>query len=186
MSKISRRDLLQYIGAGGIGAVGGVLYGESVQRNVEFLIPQVIPPEDYSPGVASWYNTVCNQCSAGCGISVRIREGKATKIEGNPVHPVSQGRLCARGQAGLNVLYNPDRLRTPMQNAAQRGSGNYSEISWDEALTTIGSRIGRLRIDGNAGRVRLLTGRFRGHLDELFAQFMELLGSDHYQQYGFT
>ena len=186
MPKISRRDLLQYIGAGGIGAVGGVLYGESVQRNVELLIPQVIPPEDYSPGVANWYNTVCNQCSAGCGISVRVREGKAKKIEGNSVHPVNQGRTCARGQAGLNVLYNPDRIRTALQNAGQRGSGNFEEISWDEALTTVGSRIGRLKIDNAASRVRLLSGQVRGHLDELLAQFMNLLGSEHYQQYDFT
>ncbi|MDH3747988.1 MAG: molybdopterin-dependent oxidoreductase [Gammaproteobacteria bacterium] len=186
MSKISRRDLLQYIGAGGVGAVGGVLYGESVQRNVELLIPQVVPPDDYSPGVASWYNTVCNQCSAGCGISVRIREGKAKKIEGNPVHPVSQGRTCARGQAGLNALYNPDRIRTPLQNAGQRGSGSFEEISWGDALATVGSRLGRLKIENNASRVRLLTGRVRGRLDELFAQFMGLLGSDHYQQYDFT
>ena len=186
MSKITRRDLLQYIGAGGIGAVGGVLYGESIERPVELLVPQVVPPEDYSPGVATWYNTVCNQCSAGCGISVRIREGKAKKIEGNPVHPVSQGRLCARGQAGLNALYNPDRIRTPLRNAGQRGSGNFDEISWDEALTTVGSRIGRLRIEEKADRVRLLTGRVRGHLDELFAQFISLLGSEHYQQYDFT
>ena len=186
MPKISRRDLLQYIGAGGIGAVGGVLYGESVQRNVELLIPQVVPPEDYSPGVANWYNTVCNQCSAGCGISVRVREGKAKKIEGNAVHPVNQGRTCARGQAGLNVLYNPDRIRTPLRNAGQRGSGNFEEISWDEALTTVGSRIGRLKIDNAASRVRLLSGQVRGHLDELLSQFMNLLGSEHYQQYDFT
>ncbi len=186
MSKISRRDLLQYIGAGGIGAVGGVLYGEGVQRKVELLIPQVIPPEDYSPGVATWYNTVCNQCSAGCGITVRIREGKAKKIEGNPVHPISQGRTCARGQAGLNVLYNPDRIRTPMQNVGQTGAGHFVEISWDEALTTVGSRISRLKIEGKANSVRLLSGQVRGHLDELFAQFMDLLGSEHYQQYDFT
>ena len=186
MSKISRRDLLQYIGAGGIGVAGGVLYGESIQRKVEFLIPQVVPPEDYSPGIATWYNTVCTQCSAGCGISVRTREGKAKKIEGNPVHPVSQGRLCARGQAGLNTLYNPDRIRSPLRNAGERGSGDFEEIIWDEALTTVGSRIGRLRIDDQAARVRLLSGRVRGHLHELFAQFMGLLGSEHYQQFDFT
>jgi len=186
MSKISRRDLLQYIGAGGIGAVGGVLYGESIERPVELLVPQVVPPEDFSPGIATWYNTVCNQCSAGCGISVRIREGKAKKIEGNPVHPVSQGRLCARGQSGLNALYNPDRIRAPLTNAGQRGTGSFHPIDWDEALTTIGSRISRLKIEDDASRVRLLTGRVRGHLDELFAQFMDLLGSQHYQQYDFT
>lgn len=186
MTKISRRDLLQYIGAGGIGAVGGVLYGESIERNVELLVPQVVPPEDYAPGVATWYNTVCNQCSAGCGISVRTREGKAKIIEGNPVHPVSRGRICARGQAGLNALYNPDRIRTPLKNSGQRGSGNFEAISWDEALTTAGSRIGRLKIEDNASRVRLLSGRIRGHLHDLFAQFMDLLGSEHYLQYDFT
>ena len=186
MSKITRRDLLQYIGAGGIGVVGGVLYGESRERNVELLVPQVVPPEDYSPGVATWYNTVCRQCSAGCGISVRIREGKAKKIEGNPVHPVSQGRTCARGQAGLNVLYNPDRIKGPLTSAAQRGTGSFYPMSWDDALTSIGSTIGRLKIENNASRVRLLTGRVGGHLDALFAQFMGLLGSEHYQQYDFT
>ena len=186
MAKISRRDLLQYIGAGGAGVVGGVLYGESIERDVEYLIPQVVPPEDYSPGVATWYNTVCNQCSAGCGISVRIREGKAKKIEGNPVHPVSQGRTCARGQAGLNALYNPDRVRGPLRIVGERGSGEFEEISWDEALTTVGSLMGVLRIDNRAERVRLLSGQVRGHLDELFAQFMELFGSEHYQQFDFT
>ncbi|MFQ6006535.1 MAG: molybdopterin-dependent oxidoreductase [Woeseia sp.] len=186
MTKISRRDLLQYIGAGGIGAVGGVLYGESVERNVELLVPQVVPPEDYSPGIATWYNTVCNQCSAGCGVSVRTREGRAKIIEGNPVHPVSQGRICARGHAGLNALYNPDRIKTPLKNTGQRGSGNFEAISWDEALTTVGSRIGRLKIEDDSSRVRLLSGRIRGHLHDLFAQFMELLGSEHYLQYDFT
>ncbi|MDX1403193.1 MAG: molybdopterin-dependent oxidoreductase [Woeseiaceae bacterium] len=186
MSKISRRDLLQYIGAGGIGVAGGVLYGESIERPLEYLIPQVVPPEDYSPGVATWYNTVCRQCPAGCGISVRTREGKAKKIEGNPVHPVSQGRSCARGQAGLNVLYNPDRIRQPMQSNGQRGSGQFTALSWDEALTSVGSRLGVLRIEKQAERVRLLSGHVRGHLDELFARFMNLFGSPHYQQYDFS
>ncbi|MDC0178669.1 molybdopterin-dependent oxidoreductase [Woeseiaceae bacterium] len=186
MSKISRRDLLQFIGAGGVGVAGGVLYGEGVQRDVELYIPQVIPPENYLPGIATWYNTTCNQCSAGCGISVRIREGRAKKIEGNPVHPISRGRLCARGQAGLNALYNPDRIRTPLKNTGQRGSGNFDEISWDEALTTVGNRVNQLRANNKANQIRLLSGRVRGHLDKLFSQFMDFLGSEHYQQYDFT
>ena len=186
MSKISRRDLLQYIGAGGIGAAGGVLYAESVERKVELLVPQVVPPEDYWPGVATWYNTVCQECSAGCGISVRTREGKAKIIEGNPVHPVSQGRVCPRGQAGLNALYNPDRVRTPALRTGDRGAGNFADNNWDEALTTVASKLSRLKIDNRADRVWLLTGTVNGHLDELFAQFMTLLGSEHYRQYDFT
>ena len=186
MPKINRRDLLQYIGAGGVGVAGGVLYGEGVQRDVELLIPQVVPPEDYSPGIATWYNTTCNQCSAGCGISVRVREGKAKKIEGNPVHPVSQGRSCARGQAGLNALYNPDRIRAPLQKTGMGDTRRFGEISWSDALTEAAGRIGRLKIEGKANSVRLFSGQVPSHLDELFAQFMGLLGSEHYDQYDFT
>lgn len=184
MSKLSRRDLLQFIGAGGIGAVGGVLYGESVERDVEFLIPHVVPPEDYSPGIATWYNSVCHECPAGCGISVRTREGRAKIIQGNPVHPVSQGKICPRGQAGLNALYNPDRIRAPLR--VSDGSGEFGEIGWDEALTSVARLLGELKIAGRAESVWLLTGRIDGHLDQLFSQFMTLLGSEHYQQYDFT
>ncbi|MCH8263457.1 MAG: twin-arginine translocation signal domain-containing protein, partial [Proteobacteria bacterium] len=58
MIKINRRDFLKYIGAGGVGAGAGVLYGKSTQKTVEFLIPQVLAPEEYSPGIATWYNTI--------------------------------------------------------------------------------------------------------------------------------
>ena len=186
MSKISRRDLLQYIGAGGVGTGAGYLLAEAIKRPVEFLIPPVVPPEDYAPGTATWYNTVCNQCSAGCGISVRIREGRAKKIEGNPVHPVNQGRLCARGQAGLNALYNPDRIRSPLKRVGERGDGAFAAISWDEALTEVASRLIRLKIDDQGSRIQLLTGHVRGHLDALLEQFITLLGSDRYAQYDFT
>jgi anaerobic selenocysteine-containing dehydrogenase len=162
------------------------LFAEAIKRPVELLIPPVVPPEEYSPGVTTWYNTVCNQCSAGCGISVRTREGRAKKIEGNPAHPVNQGRLCARGQAGLNALYNPDRIRAPLKRVGERGDGAFEAISWDEALTQVAGRLGRLKIEDRADRVQLLTGGIRGHLGELFEQFITLLGSDRYAQYDFS
>src|SRR5262245_33147220 len=77
------------------------------------LIPVFIPDDDYVPGLDYWKATSCSMCSAGCGILVRTREHKANKIEGNPVHPVNRGALCARGQAGIQVHYNPDRIRGP-------------------------------------------------------------------------
>ncbi|MEE8233370.1 MAG: molybdopterin-dependent oxidoreductase, partial [Gammaproteobacteria bacterium] len=166
MIKINRRDFLKYIGAGGVGAGAGFLYGKSTQKTVELLIPQVLAPEEYSPGIATWYNTICRQCGAGCGISVRIREGRAKKIEGNPLHPVNQGRLCAMGQAGLNALYNPDRIRTPLKRNGDRGSNNFTAISWDEALTTLGVRLGNLKIQHESDSVYLLTNGVRGHLDK--------------------
>ena len=184
MTNINRRDFLKLIGAGSVGTGAGVLYGEVTKQTVELLIPQVIPPEDYSPGIATWYNTTCGQCSAGCGISVRTREGRAKKIEGNPVHPVNQGRLCSMGQAGLNALYNPDRIRRPLKRNAPGGS--FTPISWDEALTTLGRRLGNLKIQGKSNQVTLLSDGVRGHLDKLFATFMQELGSDNYLQYDFA
>ncbi|MCH8078807.1 MAG: molybdopterin-dependent oxidoreductase [Proteobacteria bacterium] len=186
MHKVNRREFMKLIGAGGVGTGAGLLLGESSKRTVELLIPQVVQPEDYSPGIATWYNTVCKQCSAGCGISVRIREGRAKKIEGNPLHPVNQGGLCAMGQAGLNVLYNPDRIRTPLKRDGERGSGKFVEISWDEALTTLGIRLGNLKIEKKADRVHLLSGRANGHVDDLIARFMQELGSQNYLHYDFT
>ncbi|MBI4006355.1 MAG: molybdopterin-dependent oxidoreductase [Gammaproteobacteria bacterium] len=186
MNKISRRDFLKFIGAGSIGAGAGLLYGKSTKKTVELLLPQVIPPEDYSPGIATWYNTICQQCGAGCGISVRTREGRAKKIEGNSNHPVNQGRLCAMGQAGLNALYNPDRIKSPLKRTGERGNNSFTEISWDEALTTLGSRLGNLKIQKHGDSVYLLTGGVRGHIDKLFATFMEAMGSDNYFHYDFT
>ena len=86
------------------------MLAEAIQHPLEHLIPEPLPPEEFSPGIAVWYNSVCSMCSAGCGISVRTREGRPKIIQGNPSHPVSQGRLCSLGQAGVQALYNPDRL----------------------------------------------------------------------------
>ena len=115
MANIDRREFLKLVGAGSVGVGAGFMLAESIKHPVEHLIPYVVPPEDFSPGIATWYNTVCSMCPAGCGITVRTREGRAKKIEGNPSHPVSQGRLCALGQAGYarrgDRRARPRRLR---------------------------------------------------------------------------
>ena len=110
MPNIDRREFLKLVGAGGVGAGAGFMLKESKKDPTEYLIPYVVAPEDFSSGIATWYNSTCSMCSAGCGISVRTREGRAKKIEGNPSHPVNQGGLCGMGQAGLQVLYNPARI----------------------------------------------------------------------------
>ncbi|MCH8220343.1 MAG: molybdopterin-dependent oxidoreductase [Proteobacteria bacterium] len=185
-NKINRRDFLKFVGAGTIGAGAGFLAADVSKMSTEFLIPQVNLPEDYSPGIATWYNTVCTLCSAGCGISVRIREGRAKKIEGNRSHPVNQGKLCAVGQAGLNVLYNPDRIKTPLLRDGERGSGSFRPIGWDEALTTISGVLGTLKIQKKANNAYLLSGAVSGHLNDLFALFMDQLGSQNYLQHEFS
>src|SRR3990172_8431710 len=59
----------------------------------------------------NWVPNVCLQCPAGCGILVKVVNGRAVKIEGNPLHPINEGRICPKGQIGLQVLYDPDRIK---------------------------------------------------------------------------
>jgi len=131
---IKRRDFLKVLGVSGAGAG---LVGCSTE-NVERLIPYVVPPEDITPGVATWYTSVCRECSAECGIWVRTREGRAVKVEGNPSHPVSRGATCARGQAAVQRLYDPDRFPGPMA----REGGELQPISWEDAEARLAEAIG--------------------------------------------
>jgi len=94
------------------------LAGCSTDR-VAKLVPYLVQSEDQVPGIPTWYASTCAECSAGCGLHVKTREGRPIKLEGNPEHPSNAGTLCSRGQAGLQALYNPDRLKAPMaRNAA--------------------------------------------------------------------
>jgi anaerobic selenocysteine-containing dehydrogenase len=136
----------------------------------EKLIPAFIPDDEYVPGIDYWKASTCGMCPAGCGIIVRTREHKANKIEGNPLHPVNRGALCARGQAGLEVLYNPDRIKGPMKRVGERGEGKWEEISWDEAIKVLADRLravqpsGRARNSGSADpiSVALVSGDSHG------------------------
>jgi len=180
MSRIDRRKFLQLVGAGGVGAGAGFMLAESIKHPVEYLIPSTVPPEEYSPGIATWYNSVCGMCSAGCGITVRTREGRAKKIEGNPLHPVNQGRLCALGQAGLQTLYNPDRVTAPMLRNGDRGSGGFDSTTWDDGLTRVSEQLAAAR---NTGSVYFVSKGVRGHLANLMELFMDGLGSGHLVHY---
>ena len=111
-SSLKRRDFLKLVGVTSAAAAGaGCLEFPPPPPR---LYPYVTPPENVIPGVATYYATTCRECPAGCGLHVKTREGRAIKLEGNPNHPVNQGSLCARGQAGLQGLCNPDRFSAPM------------------------------------------------------------------------
>jgi len=152
-----------------------------------------IPEEELIPGVAQWKPGVCTQCRAGCGIEVRVMEGEAEvtrhgqvgllsmglakKLEGNSSHPVSQGGLCAWGQAGLQVTYNPDRIRFPLRRSGPRGSGEYQEISWEEAIKDLASHLPSAKPAGKAAPVAFLTQPLRDHRGVLIEHFLAALGA---------
>ncbi|MEE9543093.1 MAG: molybdopterin-dependent oxidoreductase, partial [Thermodesulfobacteriota bacterium] len=180
---MDRRDFLKMLGLGGLGAAIGAGVGLSNKPPGAKLIPYVIPPEDVVPGVATWYASLCTQCSAGCGIHVKVQEGRAKKIEGNPNHPVSRGKLCALGQAGLQTLYNPDRIKAPMKRRGARGSGDYVEITWEEAFSSLSNNLAGLQGEGNSKGLYSLTTPLRGHLNTLIKSFMRGFGSSNYFHY---
>src|SRR5262245_48090973 len=78
--------------------------------------------------------TTCDMCACRCGINVHLKDGKIRYIEGNRDHPINKGVLCAKGSAGIMQHYSPARLRAPLLRTGPRGSGEFKEISWDEAL----------------------------------------------------
>src|SRR3990172_3836198 len=94
----------------------------------------VLMPEDLVTGLDNWYASLCQECSAACGIVARVMEGRVKKLEGNPRYPVNRGKLCVVGQAALQSLYDPDRLQGPLRRKGDRGKGDFQEITWDEAL----------------------------------------------------
>lgn len=183
MPDLNRRDFLNLLGAGATGGGLGFWFGESLKHPIEQLIPALIPPEDLIPGLATWYSSACGLCPAGCGILVRNREGRAKKLEGNPGHPVNQGGLCALGQAGLNQLYHPDRLRAPQKRVGPRGSGQFQDASWDGALAALGQGLAAIRTQGRAEWLTLIAKPQTGHLDALIHRFMKTLGSERYWQH---
>ena len=133
MTEISRRKFIQLSVVGSAVAASGCrplsryspgLYRAEVTGQYGGYDNRVYPylnqPDGFIDGVPQYFATVCGMCPAGCGLMVRTMGGRALKIEGNPEHPVNLGKTCARGQAALQHLYNPDRLRGPVTHA-QRG-----------------------------------------------------------------
>ncbi|MEM8979719.1 MAG: molybdopterin oxidoreductase family protein [Pseudomonadota bacterium] len=102
--------------------------------------------------------TTCYMCACRCGINVHMKEGKVAYIEGNRDHPVNQGVLCAKGSAGIMQVNAPSRLRAPMKRVGPRGSGQFEEISWDEALTIATDWLAPIR-ETDQSKLAFFTGR---------------------------
>jgi molybdopterin-containing oxidoreductase family iron-sulfur binding subunit len=140
------------------------------RRPVHKIIPYVVKPEEITPGVANWYASTCSDCSTSCGILVKNREGRPIKIEGNPDHPMNRGTLCARGQASVLGLYDPDRLKAPLIRS--RENGTKKETDWAAVDLEIQSKL--KVIAAKEGRVRVLSGEIQGDTTRKLVQ--EFLG----------
>ncbi len=130
-TKISRRSFLK--ASATVGALAAFSGGRTV---LERGVPaEAAEKERVVP-------SICDMCSVHCGILVRVREGRVVKIEGNPEAPQGQGRLCARGNAGIKTLYDPDRLKSPLKRV---GEGQFQPISWEQAFKEIGEKLQEIK-----------------------------------------
>ncbi|KJS31877.1 MAG: hypothetical protein VR64_10135 [Desulfatitalea sp. BRH_c12] len=144
---MDRRTFLKTTGMGSIAfAVGCNAHPE------RHLYTLVRTSEDMVTGEPAWYATTCRECPVGCGVLAKNREGRVIKLEGNPLHPINQGKLCARGHAALQRLYHPDRIRRPLRKVNNR----FEEISFAEAAALIRQRAAQAAANG-PDRVALLT-----------------------------
>jgi len=131
------------------------------------------PYVDTSPKVSDEIRkTTCYMCACRCGINVHLKDGKVAYIEGNRDHPVNKGVLCAKGSAGIMQVTAPSRLRAPLKRVGERGSGQFEEISWEEALGIATDWLGPLR-EKSPEKLAFFTGRdqsqsFTGYWAQMF------------------
>ena len=176
---IDRRRFLKVLGVTGAGAAAVSACGIGPEPT-ERLIPYLIQPEDQIPGIATYYATTCRECAAGCGVHVRVREGRAVKLEGNPDSPINRGRLCSRGQAAIQGLYNPDRVQHPM---VRNASGAFEAIDWDGAIQRLSAKVTEARGKG----IVFLTGAEVSSFGDLIDEWMRQVGGRRlsYESFGF-
>src|SRR5512136_2605830 len=149
MAKLSRRQFLKAACLAGTSALVG-----ACSDTTRKLIPYVIPPEDIVPGEATWYATTCRECPAGCGMLAKNCDNRVIKVEGNPLHPINTGKLCARGQASVQGIYNPDRYKGPMMRT---GNGKLVPVSWETAEDALADKLVPLRSKEAGAKTVFLT-----------------------------
>ncbi len=118
--------------------------------------------------------TNCEMCFWRCGVIAEVAGGKVVRISGNPDHPLTKGRLCARGNAGAELLYDPDRLKYPLVRAGKRGEGKFERVSWEQALDLFARRLNDMKVQYGPESVALLP---HGVASAFFGTLMKAFGT---------
>ena len=165
--RFSRRDFLK-LGAATVIAGAGLTALKPVDKPVAL---QAVSSEE------KIVKTTCALCLSGCGLDVRVVNGKAVKVEGSALHPLNQGVCCLKGQTSLEMLYSPERIKHPRVQTGERGSGDWKEIPWDEALGIVADKLTELRKSGKSHTMALMHGDLRGQMRQMVQRFMRAYGS---------
>jgi len=176
--KISRRDFLKLAGAAT--ATGSVLTGCGPVSRYVVREPYMQMSEYTFNGESTYFATTCRECAAGCGLVVRTYQGRAIKAEGNSHNPVNLGKTCARGQATLQGLYNPDRVTDPVKQGRQVRGLSDEVMSWDDAIQSVGEVLK----DTAPSAIAFLMGMAPDHLCDLVTDLTVAIGAPKLIRYG--
>ncbi len=170
--KLTRRNFLAWAGLGAVGAVAcegfGIREGElQVQSSARL-------PEDLVRGNDNWYASLCRTCPSCEGIVIRVMEGRAKMIQGNPYFPTNEGKIHARCEAGLQALYHPDRIPAPLRRSGPRGSGQFLPVNWlPNGMDTLKDAL-----QTNGSSSVMITAPLRGHMAVLADRFATAIGGE--------
>lgn len=170
----SRRKFLKLTAMAGI-SVGAIGIDKKSASS------QAIQPKNIKASKGRWIPTSCLNCPARCGITVKVVDGKAIQIKGNRSSIVSEGQICPRGHIGLQVLYDPQRVLSPLKRTQQKkGRGidpEWRPISWNQALEELAERLKALRERSNPHRLLLFSGLNSRSNEDLLSRFAEAFGT---------
>jgi MoCo/4Fe-4S cofactor protein with predicted Tat translocation signal len=167
IAKFSRRKFLALLSASAAVAAAGC----ANPREKGDIVPYNVKPEYVTIGRPNYYASVCTGCSNACGILIKTREGRPIKVDGNPEHPVSKGKICSIGQASVMNLYDPDRLKNPVY---RNNRSENNEIKWSEADEKIISELRNAASSGKEIAVfsnKIISPTFKKLLDEFIAAY---------------
>ena len=167
--KLSRRNFLAWAGIAATGAIACNLFDDELRVQSPALIP-----EDLVSGRDNWYATYDGSVPGGQGVLVRVMEGRAKKIRGNPRFPTNQGKQSPAADAMLQSLYHPDRIAGPMLRTGPRGSGSFRAITWEEALNRFNAAV-----DDRGDGMLLITESRGGSFAQICQRFAETFGGRH-------
>jgi thiosulfate reductase/polysulfide reductase chain A len=175
--RMSRRVFTQLSALGTAAALSGIsTIGTYPMEHLNRLIePAAAIPVEEERTVYG----ICEMCPFNCGVKVTCEGGVVKSIEGNPKEPHSNGKLCARGNAAEQVLYNPNRVKYPVIRTGERGAGEWRRATWDEALDHVAGKL--TEIKGTYGPESIAVIQFpTSMMVPLVQRFQKALGTPNY------
>jgi len=137
---LTRRKFLQTASLAAASAAMSGCFAKKANASTPFVRKPFTAPGSFA-GTTTAVGGVCEMCFWRCQLVGKVRDGQLVKLEGNPKSIDNGQSICARGNAGVKLLYDPDRLKFPMKNVGKRGAPEWKRISWDEALDECATKL---------------------------------------------